>query len=62
MEIPPEIEAATSLKALTGSGVREGNIANKPGLKQLIRDVNWPTDSLVARNNKELRHWLSSIA
>ena len=61
---PPEIETATSLQALTGSGVREGYIANT---KQGLAAADTPRQfcayrRFVARNNKVLRHWVSSNA
>ena len=57
---PPEIETATSLQALTGSGVREG-------YKQGLAAADTPRQfcayrRFVARNNEVLRHWVSSNA
>ena len=57
---PPEIETATSLQALTGSGVREG-------YKQGLGAADTPHQfcayrRFVAKNNEVLRHWVSSNA
>jgi hypothetical protein len=60
---PPEIETATSLQALTGSGVREEYIAStKQGLAADTPRQFRAYRRFVARNNEVLRHWVSSNA